>query len=64
MGFQVSYCSMMDAYAKADMIKEAHETFDEMIAKGFKPGNDISDPLFKQVMPAVSLSNLSSVFWR
>jgi pentatricopeptide repeat protein len=32
---------MMDAYAKADMLKEAHETFDKMIAQGMKPGNDV-----------------------
>lgn len=34
---------MMDAYAKAGLLKEAHETFDLMLAMGMKPGNDISD---------------------
>jgi len=32
---------MMDAYAKAGMLKEAQETFDLMLAKGMRPGNDI-----------------------
>lgn len=44
---------MMDAYAKADMLKEAHETFDEMIAKGMKPGNVISGGLCNENMPSV-----------
>jgi pentatricopeptide repeat protein len=29
---------MMDAYAKVGRVQEAHEMFDEMQAKGIKPG--------------------------
>jgi pentatricopeptide repeat protein len=58
---QVSYCSMMDAYAKVDRVQEAHEMFDKMQAKGIKPGMPVCFP-FEEVhcsfVVNVHISNL------